>query len=70
MTDNENEFYDIPKFNGYKINKKGDVFNDITKQFLKQSLLNGYNYVKLFGKGISAHRLVALTFLPKPDGKT
>ena len=28
MTDNEIEFYDIPNFNGSKINKKGQIYSD------------------------------------------
>ena len=69
MTDNQLEFYNIPNYIGYKINKEGDIYSDKSKQILAQSLLNGYKYVSLNNKRASVHRLVALTFLPQIEGK-
>jgi hypothetical protein len=69
MTDNENEFYDIPNLNGYKINKKGIIYSDKSKKILTQGITNGYNLVKLGKQGYAVHRLVALTFLPLIEGK-
>ena len=62
MTDNENEFFDIPNLNGYKINKKGEIYSDKSKKKLTQGITNGYNLVKLGKQGYAVHRLVALTF--------
>ena len=45
MTDNENEFYDIKNFKGYKINKKGEIYSDKSKQILKTRICNGYKTI-------------------------
>jgi hypothetical protein len=65
----ENDFYDIPNINGYKINKKGDIYSTKTNKILKQSICNGYKFVSKDGKKLTVHRLVALTFLPRIEGK-
>ncbi len=74
MTDNENEFYDIPNYNGYKINKKGVVYSDKSKKILKSIIVNGYDTINIINNNkkitnCAIHRLVAFTFIPKPDGK-
>ncbi len=73
MTDPQLEFFDIPNFIGYKINKIGQVYSDKSKQQLKTRICNGYETINIKINNInnycSIHRLVALTFLPKPDGK-
>ncbi len=73
MTDDENEFYDIPNVNGYKINKKGVIYSDKSKKILNTRICNGYETINIIinkkQNNLTIHRLVALTFLPKPDGK-
>ena len=69
MTDTPLEFYNIPNYIGYKINKIGEIYSDKSKRLLTQNILNGYKIVKFLDKVLSVHRLVALTFLPKPEGK-
>jgi len=65
----ENDFYDIPNLNGYKINKKGDIYSTKTNKILKQSICNGYMFISKNNQKLTVHRLVALTFLPKIEGK-
>jgi hypothetical protein len=71
--DKQLEFFDIPNFIGYKINKIGQVYSDKSKQKLKTRICNGYETINIkinnINNNCSIHRLVALTFLPKPDGK-
>jgi hypothetical protein len=73
MTDNENEFYDIKNFKGYKINKKGEIYSDKSKQILKTRICNGYKTINFVvnkkNNNLAIHRLVALTFLPQIEGK-
>jgi hypothetical protein len=73
MTDNENEFYDIKNFKGYKINKKGEIYSDKSKQILKTRICNGYKTINFVvnkkNNNLAIHRLVALTFLPHIEGK-
>jgi hypothetical protein len=73
MTDNTLEFFNIPNYNGYKINKKGDVYSDKSKQILKTRICNGYKTINIVidkkNNNLTIHRIVALTFLPKPEGK-
>ena len=69
MTDTQLEFYEIKDFKGYKINKKGEIYSDKSKQILTQSLLNGYKYVSINNKRACVHRLIAFTFLPQIEGK-
>ena len=73
MTDNKIEFYDIPNYNGYKINKKGEIYSDKSKRKLKTRICNGYETINIIidkkNNNLAIHRIVALTFLVKPDGK-
>ena len=53
----------------YEVNKEGQVRNVKTGRLLKPFLsYNGYLRVSLGGKNRMIHRLVALAFLPNPDG--
>lgn len=73
MTDTQLEFYNIPNYNGYKINKKGDIYSDKSKQILKTRICNGYKTINIIinkkNNNLTIHRLVALTFLPQIEGK-
>ena len=55
----------IPTFKNYLITEYGDVYNTITKKFIKPN--NNFDYIKinLKNKNYFSHRLVALTFLSK-----
>ena len=52
---------------GVEVSGHGDVrFNG---KLLKQYYCNGYMQVKVSGKQIYVHRLVAQAFIPNPDNK-
>jgi len=67
----------IPNYSDYLINEYGDILSNVTGRFLnpKASCVDGYvitcliddNGRKVFER---VHRLVALTFLDKVEGKT
>lgn len=65
---------DIPEFEGlYQISKDGKVFSCTTNKYLKPKIDKyGYKAVCLVKDGKryykTIHRLVALTYLAKPDG--
>lgn len=53
----------------YEVNREGQVRNVKTGKLLKPFIShNGYLKVSLSGKHRMIHRLVALAFLPNPDG--
>ena len=56
----------------YQVTWDGLIWSDRGKRFLKYSLNNGYECLKLKGKAFQVHRLVALAFLPNdsPETKT
>lgn len=60
---------DIPGFEGqYAITSCGRVWSYISNRFLKpHSDNNGYLRYRMAGKSYSAHRLVALTYIPNPE---
>lgn len=57
----------------YEVNNIGEIRNKNTKRLLTQHIQNGYCYITLQingkSKRISTHRVVALTFLEKIEGK-
>ena len=62
----------IKNFINYLIDENGEIYNIITKKFLKGSIgENGYKYYRLSKDGqktmLYAHRLVAETFLENPN---
>lgn len=61
---------DIPGYEGrYAITSCGKVWSYRSKKFLKPYLVgNGYLGVKLDGKNCRVHRLVAMTYIPNPEG--
>lgn len=64
----------VEGFENYSISEDGDVRNDTTMKLLKQHTNNkGYFMVNLWrnNKGYwkTVHRLLATTFIPKPEGK-
>ena len=63
-------FKPIAEHPNYKINRLGEVRNQITGNILKP-YDDGYGYlrVKLDGKCCRLHILVAQTFIPNPDNK-
>lgn len=65
----DNILVKINGFNDYSINRKGEVFSNISNKFLKPRKDScGYLMVQLNGKNKLVHRLVAETFLVKIDG--
>lgn len=64
----------IPGFEEYLISTSGDIFSIKSKRFLSQKIDRyGYPTVVLVKhhkpKYVTVHRLVAMTFLPQPQGK-
>ena len=60
----------INGFENYSVSNFGNVRNDKTKRIFKAGINSrGYKRVKLFGKMINIHRLVAKTFILNPDNK-
>ena len=74
MSEEENNiFYDVPKYEVIMINKIGTVKNKKTNNIIKASLKNGYYNIGFTCNteriNIAVHRLVALTFIPNPENK-
>lgn len=69
------EWRDIPNYEGYQVSNKGRVRNlnynqqKIMKELRKIKSSKGYYTVNLRGKLFGIHRLVAMTFIPNPEGK-
>jgi len=62
-----------PLNTNYEANSNGDIFSNYTNKILNQRLsLKGYMRVDLYLNGkqktIEVHRIIAETFLPKPNG--
>lgn len=64
-----NKYTNIPDLEGYKINNIGTIINATTKKVLQTTQCNGYTVIGLNKHKYAIHRLVALTFIPKPAGK-
>lgn len=65
-------FIEIPFNKNYLVNKDGEIYSKYLRRLLKdQTYKNGYKYVRLHnndkGKNIFIHKIVAETFLTKPD---
>jgi len=64
----------VEGFQLYEISNQGKIRNAKTKRILKTQDLRGYKRIKLWENGIrhsaSIHRLVALAFIGKKEGKT
>lgn len=66
------QFFSIPNFPSYLINKRGDILNKNTQNILRPTVKkNGYLQVILCEKTerhyLLVHRLVALTFIKNPN---
>ena len=61
---------DIPGFEGkYAATSCGKIWSYRSKRFIKPYTVgNGYLGVKLNGKNYRVHRLVAMTYIPNPEG--
>ena len=60
---------DAPGFPGYQVSDAGRVKRTINGKILRPVCYsNGYYVVNLSGRRIGVHRLVALAFIPNPDG--
>lgn len=68
------EFVDIPGYEGYKVNRLGQVMGKSGK-ILKPSLSrDGYlkikcSYTRQLQQSLRVHRAVGLAFIPNPDNK-
>jgi hypothetical protein len=66
------DFKKIPEFSNYCINRQGKLYNKKIGKEIKFHTSNGYIFTKIYndnGKGvcIGLHRLLAMTFLEKPN---
>ena len=65
----------IPFAKSYKIDQHGNVFSSLTRKMMKPNLIrNGYLRVRIkcddgVARSFLIHRLVALTYIPQPEGK-
>ncbi len=61
---------DIVGYEGkYRISNFGKVFSIISERLLSPGKICGYLSVNLCGKQYRVHRLVAMAFIPNPEGK-
>lgn len=69
------EFYPIPNFSNYLVNRRGDIYSLNRQRIIKARIGKfGYLYIGITNdsgvrKFIKIHRAVALTFIPKVEGK-
>lgn len=69
---NNEKFYDIKNYEGYKITKSGKIYSLKTNRFLKFDYSTEYPRVRLYNKAkqdfdtLLVHRLVAIQFIPNP----
>ena len=65
------KLYDIvdSDLSNYQITKCGKIWSKKTKKFLKHHTCNAYSVITLKNKVYSIHRIVALNFIPNPNGK-
>lgn len=64
---------DVPGFAGYQVDNEGNVYSKRDGGPLKQRDCFGYKRVTLYAesgkpKSVPVHRVVAMAFLPNPDG--
>ncbi len=69
MESDENFHIPISVLESYRITKSGQIWSTKTNKYLKTKLQNGYYTINLEGTGFAIHRLLALTFLPRVEGK-
>lgn len=68
------DFKRIPGLHGYYANKKGEIYSDKWDRVLTPSIdSDGYLVVSIYSgngapKNKKVHRLVAITFIPNPNG--
>lgn len=70
----EGEWYDIPGYSNYLINRQGDVYSKLLNKLLKRRKDQaGYISVALCSdsgiRGGRLHRLLGFTFIPNPENK-
>lgn len=68
------ESADIKGFEGYSVDRQGNVYNKAGVQLRQEKTRNGYRRVTLSNgkaerKRFLVHRLVAEAFIPNPEGK-
>lgn len=62
IDENDDNWKDIPGFDGYKASKMGQIYNKNTRRILSGSYRNEYLRVNIKGKNYSAHVLVYSAF--------
>ena len=63
------EFVLLKKYPKYLIHRDGRIYNTKTKKILKVYTIDRGCFIKLNGKNVSLHRLIANQFLPNPQDK-
>jgi hypothetical protein len=65
------DLYIIPieGLDSYRITKTGKIWSSKVKKFLKTRVYKGYEKISLNGTDHNIHRLLALTFVPRPHDK-
>ena len=70
----DNEWYPIPNFENYMINKSGDIYTKNHDKTISKKINNGYERVELWTKGKryykKVHRLLAEVFIPNDSPET
>lgn len=62
---------DIPGYDGYQVDRNGNVYSKKTEKYLHPNAYGGYNRLNLYQDGkkklMTVHRLVAMTFVKNPN---
>lgn len=67
MSSKKDEYLSIPTLTGFLINRKGVVIRASDRSVVKQGFAADYLCINVDGVSHHIHRLMAITFLPKPD---
>jgi hypothetical protein len=64
----DEDFETIKGFDGYKINRKGNILCIERNKIINQTYdKDGYKICSIKGKGLKVHRLLAIQFIPNDD---